>query len=100
MMNNGGLNPRHPSLDNLRATKLNGSRSHPQLPGETSERMPRGRVRFEDAEHDGESVLDIILDVGFGIAAFVCSMGLVTVLILMYLIVRPFSVGVARRLSA
>ena len=34
------------------------------------------------------------------IAAFVCSMGLVTVLILMYLIVRPFSVGVARRLSA
>jgi Acyltransferase C-terminus len=100
MMNNGGLNPRHPSLDNLRMNKLHGSRSHPQLPGETSERMPRGKVRFEDSEHDGESVLEIILDVFSGIAAFVCSMGLVTVLILLYLIVRPFSVGVARRLSA
>jgi len=99
-MNNGGRNPRHPSLDNLRVNKLNGSRSHPQLPGETSERIPRTRVRFEDPEHDGESVLDIIMDVCFGIAAFVCCMGLVTVLIILYLIVRPFSVGVARRLSA
>lgn len=62
--------------------------------------MPRGHVRFEDADNDGESVLDILLDICFGVAAFVCSMGLVTVLILLYLIVRPFSVGVARRLSA
>ena len=100
MMNNGGLNPRHPSLDNLRGGKLSGSRSHPQLPGATSERMPRGRVRFGGAGNTGESVMDIILDVCLGIAAFVCAMGLVTVLILLYLIVRPFSVGVARRLSA
>lgn len=94
---NGIPNPRHPSLDNLRRGQLNGSRSHPQLPGETTERT---RVRFETAESESESVLDIILDVCYGIAALVCCMGLVTVLVILYLIVRPFSVGMARRLSA
>jgi hypothetical protein len=96
--NNGILYPRHPSLDNLRRGQLNGSRSHPQLPADNDERG--NRVRFENNETEPESILDIILDVGFGITAFVCSMGLITVLVLFYLIIRPFSVGMARRLSA
>lgn len=94
---NGIQHPRHPSLDNLRRGQLNGSRSHPQLPAENIERG--SRVRFE-ADAEPESFLDITLDIGLGIAAFVCSMGLITVLVLLYLIVRPFSVGMARRLSA
>ncbi len=96
--NSGIANPRHPSLDNLCRNQLNGSRSHPQLQSDNTERG--SRVRFEADENESESVLDIILDVAFGLAALVCSMGLVTVLVLLYLIVRPFSVGMARRLSA
>lgn len=96
---NGGItNPRHPSLDNLRRNQLNGSRSHPQLQSDSRERG--SRVRFETDENESESVLDIVIDVGLGLAALVCSMGLVTVLVLLYLIVRPFSIGMARRLSS
>jgi hypothetical protein len=96
--NNGILHPRHPSLDNLRRGQLHGSRSHPQLPSDNDERG--NRVRFEKTEADSESILGILLDVCFGITAFVCSLGLITFLVLIYLIVRPFSVGMARRLSA
>lgn len=86
---NGIANPRHPSVDNLSRNQL--------FPG-SGERG--SRVRFEGEENESESALDIILDIALGLAALVCSMGLVTVLVLLYLIVRPFSIGMARRLSA
>ena len=46
-----------------------------------------------------ESILDFVVDTLLGLTAFVCTLGMVTVLIVVYLIVRPFSVGIARRLS-
>jgi hypothetical protein len=103
--NNGIQHPHHPSLDNLRRNQINGingingSRSHLQLPTDRPEAA--GRVRFESSDVSGtESPLDFIIDVVLGSAALVCGMGLVTVVVILYLIVRPFSVTMARRLSA
>lgn len=98
MNNRAGMNPRHPSLDNLRPNQSNGNRSHQQPPSDTQDGQNHN-VRFEFPETDG-SPLDFIVDVIFGAAAIVSVMGLMTVLVVLYLIVRPFSVGMARRLSA
>jgi len=88
----------HPSLENLRRSQINGSRSHPQLPSEKQEGT--NHVRFESDLSGAESPLNFIADLVYGLAAIVCSMGLLTVFVLIYIIVRPFSVGMARRLSA
>lgn len=95
---NGIVNPQHPSLEGSRRGHVSGSRSYPQLPSETSDRS--GRVRFENEENGMNGFLNLFLDVSFGMVALVCSMGLVTLLVLLYIIVRPFSVSIARRLSA
>jgi hypothetical protein len=103
-INGNGIHyPRHPSVDNLRRNKANGSinsRSRPQLASENIPDRP-SLVRFpEDVTGSQDGPLDFLAHVLFGIAAFVCSLGLVTVSIVFYLIVRPFSVAMARRLSA
>mmetsp|Transcript_10034 Transcript_10034/g.15863 ORF Transcript_10034/g.15863 Transcript_10034/m.15863 type:complete len:550 (-) Transcript_10034:107-1756(-) len=96
---NGIQHPRHPSLDNLRRNHGNGShRSYPQLPSDSQEGT--ARVRFQAEESYEENIIGLITDVITGIAALVCSFGLLTILVLVYLIVRPFSVGMARRLAA
>ena len=100
MKMNNGMQYNHPSLDNLRASQMNGSRSHPQLASEKPEGTTGSRVRFESDVSEGDSPLDFIVDLIFGVATIVCSMGMVTVLVLIYVIVRPFSVGMSRRLSA
>lgn len=98
--NNGIQHPRHPSLDNLRRNRnqLNGSRSHPQLPSEDQESS--SRVRFESDASDSDGPLDLILNLVQAIAVIVSAFGMATILVCLYLIVRPFSVPMARRLSA
>lgn len=74
--------------------------------GTNGDRPNSSRVRFPEDVRRGSSQVDygrpleVLADVLFGIAAFVCSLGLVTISIVFYLIVRPFSVTLARRLSA
>lgn len=104
---NGIQYPRHPSLDNLRRNKVNNhngsmnSRSHPQQPASDNTADRPSRVRFpEDVTESEDGPLEFIADVIFGIAAFVCSLGLVTISVVLYLVVRPFSVAMARRLLA
>lgn len=97
-LNSGIQHPRHPSLDNLRRAQINGTRSYPQLPSDTVEGT--NRVRFESDEIFDDSPLDVLPDVVYGAAALVSSIGLLTILILLYLIIRPFSVSMARRLAA
>ena len=95
-----GIHPRHPSLDNLRRNQINGSRSHPQLPSEGGQNGP-SRVRFPDDPSDvGDGPLEYIASFVFGAAAIVSSIGLVTILIVLYVTVRPFSKPMARRLAA
>ena len=121
--NGGGI--RHPSLDNLRTRNQNShvngnggnNRSYSQLPSTSSGSGPAGSesnadggsrrgVRFNNPEgadstsYNEENILDFILDFITGIAALICTFGTLTILVVVYLIVRPFSVGMARRLAA
>lgn len=82
-----------------------GSRSYSQLPGgaapDASGESVRG-VRFEgdDASHPlPEYSLNWCVDIIYALLAFQCSLGVITIVILLYLIVRPFSVSVYRRLA-
>ncbi|KAL3906481.1 MAG: hypothetical protein SGILL_009254, partial [Bacillariaceae sp.] len=63
-------------------------------------------VRFEsddDARHPladiGESVLEWTADIFYALIALQCALGVITIVVLLYLIVRPFSVSVYRRLA-
>eukprot|EP00980_Cylindrotheca_fusiformis_P006272 scaffold1340_cov122-Cylindrotheca_fusiformis.AAC.15 len=96
-LNNGIQHPRHPSLDNLRRGQLNGSQSHPQL---TSVKDDGNHVRFESTDSYSDGPLEFIIDCVLAIIAVMTAFGMATILICLYLVVRPFSVPVARRLSA
>jgi hypothetical protein len=83
------------------------NRSYNQLPASSagSGTAPRG-VRFEsdeDARHPladiGESFLDWFADIFYALVAIQCALGVITIVVLLYLIVRPFSVSVYRRLA-
>jgi hypothetical protein len=97
LMNNRIQHPRHPSLDNLRRSQLNGSHSHPQL---SSVKEDDSYVRFEYTDSYSDSPLDFIIDALLAIVALVSAFGMATILVCLYLVVRPFSVPMARRLSA
>ena len=56
-------------------------------------------MRFPDDPPGSDGPLDLIADAILGLATFVCVLGLVTILVILFLIVRPFSVGMARRLA-
>jgi Acyltransferase C-terminus len=98
-----GLNNRRP----VPATSIlngGGNRSYTQLPA-TSPEATRG-VRFEaddDPSHQATLMLESFLywtaDIAYALVAFQCALGVITIVILLYLIVRPFSVSVYRRLS-
>lgn len=94
---NGFHNPNHPSLENLRLIDMNG-RSHSQRTGGAADR--ECRVRFQAANDEPKIESRLFFDVITGLAALVCSMSLIGILVMLYLIVRPFSVSMARRLSA
>ena len=98
--NNGIQHPRHPSLDNLRRNRnqLNGSRSHPQLPSQSQEGS--SRVRFESNTSLLDGPLDLIISLLQGATVIVSAFGMATILVCLYLIVRPFSIPMARRLAA
>jgi hypothetical protein len=87
-LNNGIKQPRHPSLDNLHPSRnqINGDRTN--------------HVRFPDDRTGSDGPLEIIAGFIYGTAAIVCSVGLVTILVVLYLVVRPFSTPLARRLAA
>ena len=96
----GGIH--HPSLPNGRSNGNNRSETHRQGSSSSSPTSPR--VRFpDDVDHsddaDRNDPLEFLVDLLFGTAAFVCSLGLITILVILYLIVRPFSIGLSRRLS-
>jgi hypothetical protein len=91
---------RHSSLNNVsRVAGLDGSHSYPQIP--SSDLAEASRVRFDpDTFHEDEdNPLDWLADLFFGALAFQCSLGVMTIVITLYLIVRPFSVAVYRRLA-
>lgn len=96
LLNNRIQHPRHPSLDNLRRSQLSGSQSHPQLASAKDET----HVRFESSDSDSDGPLDFIIDAVLAIVAIVSAFGMGTILVCLYLVVRPFSVPLARRLSA
>jgi hypothetical protein len=62
-------------------------------------------VRFEaeeDPSHHAailENFLDWTVDIVYGLVAFQCFLGVVILVVLLYLIVRPFSISVYRRLA-
>ncbi|KAG7346138.1 acyltransferase family-domain containing protein [Nitzschia inconspicua] len=81
-----------------------GSRIYTQLPNGTAPETTRG-VRFEaddETSHHAaslESLLYWTADTVYALVAFQCSLGVITIVILLYVIVRPFSLGVYRRLA-
>mmetsp|Transcript_11191 Transcript_11191/g.19728 ORF Transcript_11191/g.19728 Transcript_11191/m.19728 type:complete len:577 (-) Transcript_11191:153-1883(-) len=94
-------------------TGMNGANiSYTQLPASDPPESSRG-VRFESSsspalddemftmfpENIGESFLGWIADLFYGALAFQCSLGVMTIVVFLYLIVRPFSVPVYRRLA-
>ena len=87
----GGLHhPRHPSLDNLRRPQQQmSSRSFPQLPS-----------LVDPIPEEEENPLNILLGGLAALAAMVCVAGLIIILAVLYLTVRPFSKGAYRRLAA
>ena len=87
----GGLHhPRHPSLDNLRRPQQQmSSRSFPQLPS-----------LVDPILEEEENPLNILLGGLAALAAMVCVAGLIIILAVLYLTVRPFSKGAYRRLAA
>jgi hypothetical protein len=104
--NRGGLpQPRHPSLDNLRRTTQHmTSRSFPQLPvsdrvgnGSNGNGGSGGSTYVVDEE---ESLLQIITGLVCAAAALGCCTGLVLLLVILYMTVRPFSESFYRRLAA
>ena len=78
--------PRHPSLDNLRRPQMS-SRSYPQFPS------------LVDPIPEEESPFGYILGSVAALAAIGCVSGLAIVLSVMYVMVRPFSKSVYRRLA-
>lgn len=91
---------RHSSLENSRRVgSLTENLSYPQLP--PSDLPETTRVRFEPDvfQDDGESSLDWLMDLLFGALAFQCSLGVMTIVIPLFFIVRPFSVPFYRRLA-
>jgi len=91
-------NLRHPSLDNLRRSQ-NNTRSYPQLPSDVS----RSHSDFSEylAGEDGtNNVWDLFFSVLTGAAAVVCTFGLLTLLTVLYITVRPFSLSLYRRLAS
>lgn len=106
-MNGGFHHPRHPSLDNLRirnrATGSNRSISFPQLNGSGSHDQADFDDRFPwqaDEDRTDGGFLKTLTDFISGIAATVCVAGLLTVLVVLYTTVRPFSQAAYRRLTA
>jgi hypothetical protein len=104
--NRGGLqHPRHPSLDNLRQIPQHmASRSFPQLPvsdrvgnGSNANGGPGSNSYIVDEE---ESLLQIITGLACAAAALGCCTGLVLLLVILYMTVRPFSQSFYRRLAA
>jgi hypothetical protein len=80
----------HPSLDNLRRPQMSGtSRSYPLLPAFN------GTIQEEE-----DSSLGILLGYVAALAAMVCVSGLVIILSVLYVTIRPFSKGAYRRLAA
>lgn len=80
----------HPSLDNLRRPQMSStSRSYPMLPA------LNGPIQEEE-----DSSLGILLGAVAALAAMVCVSGLVIILSVLYVTVRPFSKGAYRRLAA
>lgn len=71
------------------------SRSNPNL-------MPEGRahVRFEEDDSAFFALLVFAADAMLAGVAIVSAFGMATIVLCLYLIVRPFSVSMARRLSA
>lgn len=86
-------------------TNNNNNRSYTQLPSGTSSAERARGVRFE-ADDEAfphaalvESALYWTADVVYALVAFQCSLGVITIVVLLYLIIRPFSVSVYRRLA-
>lgn len=90
---NGLRQPRHPSLDNLRRPQHN-SRSYPTLPAGIN-----GGDRSPIIE-DEESILQSLIGFVCAAAALGCVTGLILLLSILYLTIRPFSQSFYRRLAA
>ncbi|CAB9524259.1 Lysocardiolipin acyltransferase 1 [Seminavis robusta] len=112
MMNGNGFHhqPRHPSRDNLQQRR-SGSASG-ATPRNSNNASGHARVRFPDDEgasglHNPHSqnnnqlanFFSAIVGVFFGGIASICLLGLLTILGILYVGIKPFSVSMYRRLA-
>lgn len=87
---NGGRGM-HPSLDNLRGPQP-ASMSYPQLSTEN--------WVHDDPQRERDGPFDAVLGLVSGLAALICVLGCLTILTVLYVTVRPFSIPLYRRLAA
>ena len=92
---NGLRQPRHPSLDDLRIHQHN-SRSHPTLPLGASGSGSERTVIPEEEESAVQKVVGIVC----AFAALGCVSGMLLLLLILYMTIRPFSQTLYRRLAA
>jgi hypothetical protein len=92
---NGLRQPRHPSLDNLRRPQSqHNSRSYPNLQAGSN-----GGERTVIIDEE-ESPLQKLVGITCAAAALGCFTGMVLLLLILYLTIRPFSQSMYRRLAA
>lgn len=81
----------HPSLDSLRGPQP-ATMSYPQLPTEN--------WAHDEPLEEGEGPFDALSGLVSGLAALICVFGCLTILTVLYVTVRPFSIPLYRRLAA
>lgn len=89
-----GRGGRHPSLEQL-PRPPQGNRSYPQLPTDS-----RAYQEDPEVEEDEDGPLDLLIGFISAMATLVCIFGVLTILTVLYVTVRPFSRPLYRRLAA